>query len=51
LRLLEAVVESAPGTVAEALVLVLPGGVRMEVAVEKQLTLAAMGVRASAKPC
>ena|SRR5689334_15184601 len=52
LRLLEAVVEPSP--VAEAgtvLTLQLPGGVRMEVADEKQAALAAMLVRALAKPC
>lgn len=52
LRLLEAIVTSspvtAPGTV---LVLQLPGGVRLEVADEKQAALAATLVRALAKPC
>ena|SRR5579859_3749121 len=52
LRLLEAVVESpqvaAAGT---TLVLLLPGGVRLEVADEKQAVLAAMLVRALGKPC
>jgi transposase-like protein len=52
LRLLEAVVESpqvaAAGT---ALVLQLTGGVRLEVTDEKQVALAAMLVRALAKPC
>jgi hypothetical protein len=33
------------------LVLLLPGGVRVEVADEKQAALAAMLVRALAKPC
>ena len=52
LRLLEAVVESPQ--VAEAgpaLVLQLPGGVRLEVADERAATLAAILVRALAKPC
>ena len=51
LRLLEAVVDPAPGAVAGALVLRLPGGVRVEVADEKQATLASMLVRALAQPC
>jgi transposase-like protein len=52
LRLLEAVVESARGAVTGAsLVLQLPGGVRSEVADEKQAALAAMVVRALAGPC
>ena len=52
LRLLEAVVESsqvaATGTL---LVLQLPGGVRVEVADEKQVALAAVLVRELSKPC
>lgn len=52
LRLLEAIVSSspvtAPGTV---LVLQLPGGVRVEVADEKQAALAATLLRALAKLC
>jgi len=51
LRLLEAVMEPAQGAVAGALVLQLPGGVRVAVADEKQAALAAMLVRALAKPC
>jgi hypothetical protein len=51
LRLLEAVMEPAQGAVAGALVLQLPGGVRMEVADEKQAALASLLVRALAKPC
>lgn len=52
LQLLEAVVESPPVTEAGALlVLQLPGGVRVEVANEKQSTLAAKQVRALAQPC
>ena len=52
LRLLEAVVESSPATATVAvLVLQLPGGVRVEVADEKQATLAAMVVQALAKSC
>lgn len=51
LRLLEAVVESAPGAGAGALVMQLPGGVRLEVADERQAALAALVVRALAKPC
>ena len=51
LRLLEAVVDPAQGAVAGALVLQLPGGVRVEVADEKQAVLASMLVRALAKPC
>ena len=49
---LEAVVESAHGSGAGvSLALQLPGGVRVEVADEKQAALAAMVVRALAKPC
>ena len=52
LRLLEAVVEpSQVAATGTALVLLLPGGVRVEVADEKQAALAAMLVRALAKPC
>jgi len=52
LRLLEALVESAPVAAAgTVLVLQLPGGGRVEVADEKQAALAAMLVRALAKPC
>jgi len=52
LRLLEAIVGSSPATAPDAmLVLQLPGGVRVEVADEKQATLAATLVRALAKPC
>ena len=51
LRLLEAVVDPAQSTVTGALVLQLPGGVRVEVADEKQAALAAMMVRALARPC
>jgi transposase-like protein len=50
-RLLEAVVETAPNKVAGALVLQLPGGVRAEVADERQAVLAAMVVRALEQPC
>jgi hypothetical protein len=49
---LEAVVESPQVAAAGAtLVLLLPGGVRLEVADEKQAVLAAMLVRELAKPC
>jgi predicted phosphoribosyltransferase len=49
---LEAVVESSPVTAAgTVLVLALPGGVRVEVADEKQAALAAILVRALTKPC
>jgi len=52
LRLLEAVVASAPVAAAGVpLVLQLPGGVRLEVADEKQAVLAASLVRALTKPC
>ena len=52
LRLLEAVVEPAPVTATGSLlVLQLPGGVRVEVADEKQAVLAALVVRALARPC
>lgn len=52
LRLLEAVVESAPMAAAGSpLVLQLPGGARLEVADEKQAVLAASLVRALTKPC
>jgi DNA-binding transcriptional regulator YiaG len=52
LRLLEAVVESSPATAAgTVLVLALPGGVRVEVADEKQVALAAILVRALTRPC
>jgi transposase-like protein len=52
LKLLEAVMESAPVTATGSLlVLQLPGGVRVEVADEKQALLAAALVRALAKPC
>jgi transposase-like protein len=52
LRLLEAVVEpSQVAAAGSALVLQLPGGVRLEVTDERQATLAAMLVRALAKPC
>jgi len=52
LRLLEAVVESAPAAASGTLLLLqLPGGVRLEVADEKQATLAAMVVRELSKPC
>jgi transposase-like protein len=52
LRLLEAIVES-PSEIAAGtlLVLQLPGGVRVEVADEKQAALAAIVVRALARPC
>jgi hypothetical protein len=53
-RLLEAVVEQAQGPGGQSpatMVLHLPGGVRMEVADEKQAALAAVLVRALAKPC
>lgn len=50
LRLLEAVVEG-PRSVVSPLVLQLPGGARVEVSDEKQTALAAMLVRALAKPC
>ena len=52
LRLLEAVVESAPVAAAGSpLVLQLPGGAHLEVADEKQAVLAASLVRALTKPC
>ena len=55
MKWLEAVVEQAHEAVDRAggatLVLQLPGGVRLEVADERQATLAAMVVRALAKPC
>jgi transposase-like protein len=52
IRLLEAVVESAPVTAnGSLLVLQLPGGVRVEVADERQAALAATLVRVLAKPC
>ena len=52
LRLLEAVIEPAPAVApASGLVLQLPGGVRVEVADEKQAALAAAIVRILAKPC
>ena len=52
LRLLEAIVESPQVVEAgPALALLLPGGVRLEVADEKQAVLAAMLVRALGKPC
>jgi hypothetical protein len=53
-RLLEAVVEPKPGTGdqnAAVLVLQLPGGVRMEVADERQAALAGVLVRALARSC
>ena len=52
LRLLEAMVESSPVTaVGTVLVLQLPGGVRVEVADEKQAALAAILLSALAKSC
>ncbi len=52
LQLLEAVVESPPAAASGTLlVLQLPGGVRVEVADEKQAALAAMVVRELSKPC
>ena len=52
LRLLEAVVASPQvAETGNVLVLQLPGGVRMEVADEKQAALAARLVQALAKPC
>jgi len=48
-RWLEAVVEQAQSSTV--MVLQLPGGVRLEVADEKQAVLAAVLVRALAKPC
>ena len=52
LRLLEAVVESAQVVAVDSpLVLQLPGGVRVEVADEKQAMLAASLVRALTKLC
>jgi hypothetical protein len=51
LRLLEAVVDRAPSAGAGALVLQLPGGVRLEVADERQAVLAAMVVRALTRSC
>lgn len=51
LRLLEAVVEPTSRAGAGALLLQLPGGVRVEVADEKQAALAAMVVRELARPC
>ena len=54
MRWLEAVVEPGPlprGQNQSALVLQLPGGMRVEVADEKQAALAAVLVRALSKPC
>ena len=51
LRLLEAMIESEPTPATSGLVLQLPGGVRLEVADEKQAALAALVVRALSKPC
>lgn len=52
LRWLEAVVETAQGNGSgSSLLLQLPGGVRVEVADEKQATLAAKLVQALAQPC
>jgi transposase-like protein len=52
LRLLEAMVESAPvPVVGTLLVLQLPGGVRVEVADEQQAALAAVLLRGLAKSC
>jgi transposase-like protein len=51
MRLLEAVVDPAPSAVAGVLVLQLPGGVRVEVADEKQAALAALVVRALTQSC
>jgi transposase-like protein len=52
LRLLEAVVEPSPVTQAgTTLALQLPGGIRVEVADEKQAVLAAVLVRALAQSC
>jgi len=51
MRLLEAVVDPAQSAVAGVLVLQLPGGVRVEVADEKQAALAAMVVRALTQSC
>jgi hypothetical protein len=52
LRLLEALVESAPLTATgTVLVLPLPGNVRLEVADEKQAALAAILLRGLAKSC
>jgi transposase-like protein len=52
LRLMEAVVESSPAaTAGSLLVLQLPGGVRVEVADEKQVALAVTLVRGLAGAC
>jgi transposase-like protein len=52
LRLLEAVVESPAAAASGTLVVLqLPGGVRVEVADEKQAALAAIVVRELSKPC
>jgi len=52
LRLLEAMVAPTPATGTDPrLVLQLPGGVRVEVTDEKQVTLAASLVRALTQPC
>lgn len=51
MRLLEAMVDPAQSAVAGALVLQLPGGVRVEVADEKQAALAALVVRALTQSC
>ena len=53
MHLLEAVVEAAQGPADQVvgLVVQLPGGVRWRVADEKQAALAAMLLRALAKPC
>ena len=52
LRLLEAVVDPTSAPVpAPPLVVQLPGGVRVEVADEKQIALAASLLRALARPC
>ena len=53
-RLLEAVVEPKPGTggqIPAVMVLQLPGGVRLEVADERQAVLAGVLVRTLAKSC
>jgi hypothetical protein len=51
LRLLEAMIESGPNSVPSGLVLQLPGGVRVEVANERQAVLAALVIQRLSQPC
>jgi len=50
-RLLEAVVDPAPGGTSSALILHLPGGARLEVNNTQQAALAAELLRSLAQPC